>query len=127
MPAPAPGLTNLTSLIATMRPTLSPTTYLFATISMEDSSTLFETLNPHPFEMLYREREGWTLIASRTTIEALEPDIVKETAFPCKKITLDVHSSLEAVGFMAAVATRLAQVGTGMGVNPVSGFYHDHL
>ena len=40
-------------------------------------------------------------------------------------ITCKVHSSLEAVGFMAVIATRLAQ--KGMGVNPVSGFFHDHL
>ncbi|WP_292127622.1 ACT domain-containing protein, partial [Mesorhizobium sp.] len=38
---------------------------------------------------------------------------------------LDIHSSLDAVGFLAAITTRLAAAG--MGVNPVSAFYHDHL
>jgi hypothetical protein len=40
-------------------------------------------------------------------------------------ITLDVHSSLEAVGFIAAISARLTQAN--IGVNPVSGFFHDHL
>jgi hypothetical protein len=40
-------------------------------------------------------------------------------------VTLNIHSSLEAVGFLAAITTRLAAAG--MGVNPVSAFYHDHL
>ncbi len=46
-------------------------------------------------------------------------------SFRCRMITLTVHSSLEAVGFLAAVTARLARAG--MGVNPVSAFHHDHL
>jgi len=41
-------------------------------------------------------------------------------------VTLDVHSSLDAVGFLAVVATRLRER-CRVGVNPVSGFFHDHL
>lgn len=40
-------------------------------------------------------------------------------------ITCEVHSSLEAVGFLAVIAATLRDLG--MGVNPVSGYYHDHL
>ena len=40
-------------------------------------------------------------------------------------ITLNVHSALDAVGFLAAVATALSE--RGIGVNPVAGYYHDHL
>ena len=39
-------------------------------------------------------------------------------------ITLNVHSSLEAVGFMAAISAKLTQ--HNIGANPVSGYYHDH-
>ena len=46
-------------------------------------------------------------------------------AFKCRMITLKVHSALEAIRFMAAVATRLAAAG--IPANPVSGFNHDHL
>ena len=45
--------------------------------------------------------------------------------FPCRMITLNVHSSLEVVGFIAVVTQKLRQIG--VGVNPVSGFFHDHL
>lgn len=40
-------------------------------------------------------------------------------------ITLTVHSNLNAVGFLAAVAAKLAE--HQISVNVVSAFYHDHL
>jgi hypothetical protein len=40
-------------------------------------------------------------------------------------ITLTVHSALEGVGFLAAITARLSA--SGIGSNPVSAFYHDHL
>ncbi len=71
--------------------------------------------------MVFQEAEGTTLILLKSEAEAL--DLPYE--FPCRMITLNIHSSLEAVGFMARIATALAK--QDMGVNPVSGFYHDHL
>lgn len=38
---------------------------------------------------------------------------------------MQVHSSLEAVGFIAAIANKLAE--NGISVNVVSAYYHDHL
>lgn len=120
MAAQAPGTTSLPSLIATMDPILQPGSYVFATIPSSTTS-IPSQLGSHTFEMLFRESEGWTLIAESATVAALG----LEAVFPCRKVTLGVQSSLDAVGFMAAVTTRLAEAG--MGINPVSGFYHDHL
>ncbi|KAM0709756.1 hypothetical protein Q7P35_003796 [Cladosporium inversicolor] len=116
----APGGTSLHTLLASMEPLLQPGNFVFATVPPSDT-TFLSRLQAHSFEMLFRESEGWTLIASKSTAEALG----LEAIFPCRKVTLGVHSSLDAVGFMAAVTTRLAEVS--VGVNPVSGFYHDHL
>ena len=74
-----------------------------------------------PVKMRFEEAEGTTVILLRDDAKRL--DIPYE--FPCRMITLEIHSSLEAVGFMAKIAGELARAG--MGVNPVSGFYHDHL
>jgi hypothetical protein len=116
----APGGTSLSNLLASMEPLLQPGHFVFATVPPSDTNFL-SRLQAHSFEMVFCESEGWTLIADRSTVEALG----LEAIFPCRKVTLGVHSSLDAVGFMAAVTTRLAKID--IGVNPVSGFYHDHL
>lgn len=107
--------TDLNRLLATMQPTLSPETYVFC--SLKDMDRL-GTLKPR---MLFVEAEGLTLIIERQA--ALAEDLAFE--FECRMITLNVHSALEGVGFLARVIPALADLG--MGVNPVAGFYHDHL
>ncbi|MGX9179389.1 ACT domain-containing protein [Mesorhizobium sp. BHbdii] len=110
------GETDLKKLLATMTPELRPGIYVFATLPpaapVPDS---LETV------MLFREREGTTVIALEEEAKAAG----LATIFRCRMVTLNVHSSLEAVGFLAAITARLAAAG--MGVNPVSAFYHDHL
>lgn len=110
------GERDLTKLLGSMRPELQPGVMVFATVPF--AAGLPRGVEP---VMAMREREGWTLI--------LEEDAARAAGlagvFRCRMITLNVHSSLEAVGFIAAVATRLAEAG--MGVNPVAGFHHDHL
>ena len=105
------GQTALTTLIAGMSPELHPDVYVFATIAAVPE-------NVHPV-MQFKETEGITLILPETEAAGLTVD------FRCRMITLNIHSSLDAVGFLARITTALAA--SGMGVNPVSGFYHDHL
>jgi hypothetical protein len=110
------GETNLTDLIASMEPVLTDAVYVFATVPLGTPTPAGIT----PV-MTFREREGVTLIV--TPAEAARAGL--DAVFPCRRITLNIHSSLEAVGFLAALLPALAA--EGMGVNPVSGFFHDHL
>lgn len=109
------GETDLKSLLANLSPELGADTYVFATIThggaMPDTTPL----------MQFTEEEGVTLIMARMTAEAA--GIPYE--FPCRRITLKVHSALDAAGLMAAVSAALAE--KGIPVNPVAGYFHDHL
>jgi len=74
------------------------------------------------------EHDLQTLVSSMSaTLAALnEAEAMGLTyEFPCGMITLNAHSALDAVGFIALVASKLAAAG--MGVNPIAGFFHDHL
>lgn len=110
------GETDLRTLLCSMQPALQPEVLVFATVPLSQDRP--EGLDP---VMTFREGEGRTFIL---TEDAARKAGLAGT-FRCRMITLNVHSSLEAVGFLAAITTRLAAAG--MGVNPVSGFYHDHL
>ncbi len=109
------GERELNKLMSTMDAELIEGTYVFATVK---NGTYPASLKPR---MVFQEAEGTTLILLQESAEKAGLDY----EFPCRMITLNIHSSLEAVGFIARIATRLAA--HGMGVNPVSGFYHDHL
>jgi len=109
------GETNLETLLRSLSAKLDPELYVF--VSIPDAQ-IPDGISPR---MLFREDKGTTLILTKDQAEA--HNLPHE--FPCRMITLNVHSSLEAVGFIARIASELAN--HSMGVNPVSGFYHDHL
>lgn len=109
------GETDLATLLRTMTADMADGVFVFATFA---DSTPPADLNPI---MMFQEREGTTLILRRDEAEA--HGVAYE--FPCRMITLNVHSALDAVGFIARIASELAAAG--MGVNPVAGFFHDHL
>ena len=69
----------------------------------------------------FREAEGVTLVCRREEAERCGLTFT----YPCRMITLTVHSSLEAVGFLAAISSELAR--RGIGVNVISAYFHDHL
>ena len=109
------GETDLDKLLTGLSTTLVDGVYVFVTLG---DNPVPSNLSPR---MMFREAEGITLILLKEEAEAHGLSY----EFPSRMITLEIHSSLEAVGFMARIATELAK--HGMGVNPVAGFFHDHL
>lgn len=112
------GETNINSLLRNLQPILSPETYVFTTTTQPLSSLLLSTLQPI---LIFHEAEGLTLITTRDSAQAHS----LEYTFPCRKISLKVHSSLEAVGMMTAISSKLTELGVTS--NVVSGYYHDHI
>ncbi|AZO35669.1 ACT domain-containing protein [Mesorhizobium sp. M2A.F.Ca.ET.037.01.1.1] len=110
------GETDLQKLLASMTPRLYSDIYVFATLA--PGMPVAAGLEP---VMQFREREGTTMILAESQAKAAG----LAGTFRCRMITLDIHSSLQAVGFLAAITAKLAAAD--MGVNPVSAFYHDHL
>ncbi len=110
------GETNLNQLLASMQPMLRDGEYVFCSIPLGVGYSA--DLDPIG---CFKEEEGTTLILPRNQAEAA--GLPYSAVFAL--ITLSVHSSLEAVGFLAAIAPKLAS--HGISVNPVSAFYHDHL
>ena len=103
-------------LLKNMEPVLDEQEYVFCTLSEKQ----LEESGASP-EGMFREAEGITVILEKQFAE----DNLIAYAFVSRKITLNVHSSLEAIGFLASITGRLADAG--ISVNPVSAFYHDHL
>ncbi|TET96241.1 MAG: ACT domain-containing protein [Anaerolineales bacterium] len=110
------GETNLQRLLANMQPELLEREFVFCSVSPK----AFEQLRIHPIGW-FREAEGITLVIERNVAD----DEGLDYEFVSRMITLNIHSSLEAVGFLATITSKLA--GAGISVNTISAFYHDHL
>ncbi len=111
-----PGETDLRRLIASMQPRLQPGYFVF--VQQPHANPVPDSIDP---VMVFWEAEGRTLIVEQ---QAAAKAGLSGT-FLCRMISLEIHSSLEAVGFLAAITARLAAAG--MPVNPVSAYSHDHL
>jgi inorganic pyrophosphatase len=110
------GETDLATLLSKMQPVLHEQSYVFCSVSQH-------TMDQLPFIPLgvFREQEGISIIV--TLQQATDLRLPIDATWAC--ITLTVHSSLSAVGFLALITARLAR--SDISVNPVSAYYHDHL
>ncbi len=71
--------------------------------------------------LYFAEDEGTTLTVPLDQAQANGI----ECEFHARMITLNVNSALDAVGFLAVIATRLAAAG--ISINAVSAYHHDHV
>jgi len=111
------GETDLNTLIAHMRPMLDPEPYVFCTFV---TKSMVELADYEPIG-LFAETEGMTAILP--VERARELGLGDAEWF--RRITLTVHSSLEAVGLTAAVSAALTR--KGISANVVAAFFHDHV
>ena len=107
---------DLQVLLGSMDPELSEGEFVFCVMGRNLDQVI--ELGPRA---IVRESEGITAILDKET--ARKNGIPIEAAF--KRITLNVHSSLDAVGLTAAVSTKLARAG--ISANVVAAYYHDHV
>ena len=98
------GERDLSRLLQGLRPRLYPERYAFA-------ATAEPALRPNQFALV-REDEGLT---------SIHPDPQGEWA----RISLEIHSSLDAVGLTGAMASRLADLC--ISVNIIAALHHDHF
>lgn len=110
------GITDLDELLRSMSPKLVEAEFVFCTVY--GVLTDYVELNP---VATFIEPEGLTLVLEKSAAE--NNGLSFEGSY--RQITLTVHSSLEAVGLTAAVASKLAS--KGISANVIAAYYHDHI
>lgn len=107
------GERDLKRLIEGMRPMLDPRDWAYALAPAG-------TVVPEAWATI-REAEGVTVIAPWSDLQGRGWPL----SGPWARITLTIHSSLDAVGLTAAVSHALAQAG--IPANLIAGWHHDHI
>ena len=106
------GMTDLHEILGALRPYVRQGSYVYVTSTTPPDIA---------FHARIVEDEGTTLVLDQAIAD--EHRLAYDGVFGW--ITLEAHTSLQAVGITAAVSTALARVG--LSCNVLAGFYHDHL
>jgi uncharacterized protein len=109
------GETNLSQILKTLSPELNPGEYIFHST---DDPTKFDQ---NDIIGLFKEKEGITVIISKKLADQKKIPY----KFIASWITLNVHSSLDAVGLTAAFSDALTR--ENISANVIAGYYHDHI
>lgn len=106
---------DLVKLCASLDPVMALPVYVFCSLPdfvLPDGLAAFCTV---------KEFEGLTAVIERSDAQRLRLQYTYES----RLITLSVHSSLEAIGFIAVISRVLAQAG--IPCNAIAGYCHDHI
>ncbi|WP_020526941.1 ACT domain-containing protein [Flexithrix dorotheae] len=109
------GETDIDKLLKNMNPVLNPGSFVFSSV---------KSISNIPSEKIigtFREKEGITVIVKKEIADQFNLTY----DYLASWITLEVHSSLNAIGLTAAFSKALAQAN--ISCNVMAGYYHDHI
>ncbi len=108
------GATDVEAMLASLSVIRRPGEYTVSTLATAPAAG-------EGVEVILAEAEGWTVVAERAVADARGWPY----GFVAAWLTLEVHSSLEAVGLTAAFSAALGSAG--ISCNVLAGYFHDHL
>ncbi len=108
------GATDVEAMLASLSVIRRPGEYTVSTLATAPAAG-------EGVEVILAEAEAWTVVAERAVADARGWPY----GFVAAWLTLEVHSSLEAVGLTAAFSAALGSAG--ISCNVLAGYFHDHL
>lgn len=109
------GEKDLNILVKNMSPHLNEGTFVFVSLKNIDHISRKDTICE------FKEKEGVTLVLKKSKADAMQLNY----SFIASWISLNIHSSLDAVGLTAVVSSELTK--HQISCNIIAGFHHDHL
>ncbi|MGG7468141.1 ACT domain-containing protein [Chryseobacterium arthrosphaerae] len=109
------GEVSLKNILKNLNPSLNEGKYVYCTVSDIDVIPMFNIL------FLFKETESVTIVLKKEDAEALNLSF----SYVASWITLEVHSSLAAVGLTAKFSQALSEAG--ISCNVVAAYFHDHI
>jgi len=109
------GEVSLKNILKNLNPALNEGKYVYCTVSDIDVIPMSKIL------FLFKETESVTIVLKKEDAEALNLVF----SYVASWITLEVHSSLAAVGLTAKFSQALSEAG--ISCNVVAAYFHDHI